>query len=71
MLPARATGHELKTPWRKGGHGNDDDDVKEDPPGGGSGACEMTTVVKFVPRSYFDPSYCASWHGRVPTMHPL
>jgi hypothetical protein len=32
----------------------DSEDVDVYPPDGGSGACETTTVVKFVPRSYFD-----------------
>lgn len=40
-----------------GVRGGDKDDINDDfsgPNAGGSGACEMTTVVKFVPRSYFD-----------------
>ena len=36
------------------GEGGSENNVEVYPPDGGSGACETTTVVKFVPRSYFD-----------------
>jgi len=36
------------------GSGKDHDDVDDKHSGGSSGACETATVVKFVPRSYFD-----------------
>lgn len=38
----------------QGGSKDDIDDEFSGPNAGGCGECEMTTVVKFVPRSYFD-----------------